>query len=680
MLARGTQVAGYRVEGVVGEGGFGVVYEATQLSLERTVALKLLARDLSKDFAFVQRFRREGLLQAAIDHPHIVAVYEAGESEQGLFIAMRLIRGPNLRQMIVARELDASRTVRLLNQVAGALDEAHSMGLVHRDIKPSNILIDGRRDHAYLADFGVTRARGRTQLTKTGHFIGTLDYIAPEQINGLEATEQTDIYALGAVIFEAFTGSVPFPKASDVAVLYAHLSDPPPRVTEKRPDLPHALDEVVARALAKDPGERHASAGELLEDVERALGDLAPRPLDRTAPNDERRARTPETAVADGEPTRAAPREAALPVESDRAPALEPPTHGAPEVTTREAAPALRVARDRTPLPPDTSTRDAAATTPSLPSVLRRRAGRAAIAAVSLTAVVVGLLAGRSLGTGEVAPPGFEEQRMGDLAVRFPAGWERTAARPVPGLALSNDVALASSEEDTSGVLRVGRLAGSWPTFLPRAFRERVPPRQLERQRLVRLGKWDAFHYPRLTPRGFPSLLELFVIPQPVRAVVMACSTPTAAVGALPSPCDRMAATVRISGAKPYALRPSPGYARAVNAALRTLDASRRRAAGRLRRAKTQAGQASAARSIAATYASAATRLAQLKPTPFLRPANDRVVRVLRQTRLAYERLATAAQPPGDRGGYDKARRDVAGNERRLRRELAALRLLGFRV
>ena len=316
LLARGTQIAGYRVEGVLGKGGMGVVYEATQLSLERTVALKLLARELSEDFSFLERFRREGLLQAALDHPHIVSVYEAGESEHGLFLAMRLIRGPDLRQMIVAGELDTPKAVRLLSQVAGALDEAHSMGLVHRDIKPSNILVDGRGEHAYLADFGVTRARDRTQLTKTGQFVGTLDYIAPEQINGQVATERTDIYALGAVIFEAFTGSVPFPRDTEVAAMYAHLSEPPPSLTEKRPDLPEQLDEVLARALAKVPDERHASAGELLHDVQRLLGDT---------PRGAARPREPETALAGHEATRPAGRDTVAQHDGDGLDADFPP-------------------------------------------------------------------------------------------------------------------------------------------------------------------------------------------------------------------------------------------------------------------------------------------------------------------------------------------------------------------
>src|SRR4051794_7305981 len=248
----------------------GVVYEATQLSLNRTVALKLLAGQLGDDPAFRERFRREGLLQAQIDHPNIVTVYEAGDTDEGLFLAMRLVRGPNLKDMIVSRELDAGRSLRILTPVADALDAAHAEGLIHRDIKPQNILVSGR-DHAYLADFGLTKAPGEKSLTKTGQFVGTLDYISPEQIRGKSASKQSDIYALAAVLYECLSGVVPYPKDSEAAVLYAHMSDEPPSVTEARPDLPAALDDVIRKAMSKNPEERHQSASELMRDAEEAF-------------------------------------------------------------------------------------------------------------------------------------------------------------------------------------------------------------------------------------------------------------------------------------------------------------------------------------------------------------------------------------------------------------------------
>nr|MBA3718468.1 serine/threonine protein kinase [Actinomycetota bacterium] len=274
MLENGVLVEGYRIDRLIGEGGMGVVYEATQLSLERKVALKLLTAELSSDAGFRERFRHEARIQGAMDHPNIVTVHEAGESDYGLFIAMELIRGATLKDLIVGRELDAGRTLRILSQVADALDSAHDAGLIHRDIKPHNILVRaGRRDHAFLADFGVTKVRGGTNLTKTGHFVGTVDYMAPEQIRGEPATRETDIYALGTVLYECLSGVVPFPKDSDVAVMYAHLADPPPQITNERPELPPQLDAVISTAMAKDPGVRYSSAMGMVEAFERALGE-----------------------------------------------------------------------------------------------------------------------------------------------------------------------------------------------------------------------------------------------------------------------------------------------------------------------------------------------------------------------------------------------------------------------
>ena len=248
----------------------GVVYEATQLSLNRKVALKLLPAHLRDDAVFRERFRREGEIQAAIDHPNIVTVHEAGETAEGLYLVMRLVRGTTLKDLISAGEMSTARAVRLLTPVADALDTAHAAGLTHRDIKPQNILV-GAGDHPYLADFGLTRSATDPGLTRTGQFVGTIDYVSPEQIRGEQATAASDVYALTAVLYESLCGVVPYPQPSDHAVLFSHLSDPPPRVTDRRPELPAELDDVVARGLAKDPGERQTSGSELVEQAERAI-------------------------------------------------------------------------------------------------------------------------------------------------------------------------------------------------------------------------------------------------------------------------------------------------------------------------------------------------------------------------------------------------------------------------
>ena len=272
MLEVGSDFGPYRLEAVLGRGGMGMVYEATQLSLDRVVALKVVAPGLSADPGFRARFRREGPMQARIDHPHIVPVYEAGELEGHFFIAMRLVRGPTLKNMITARELDPRRSLRILRDVADALQTAHEHGLVHRDVKPSNVLV-GRRDHAFLCDFGLTKLASSVtgSLTKTGHVVGTLDYIAPEQIRGQDASPASDVYAFAAVLYETLTGQVPFPRPSEAALLFAHVSDPPPKVSELRPDLPPEIDDVIAAGLAKLPSQRPASPLELVEHAEALL-------------------------------------------------------------------------------------------------------------------------------------------------------------------------------------------------------------------------------------------------------------------------------------------------------------------------------------------------------------------------------------------------------------------------
>ena len=258
----GAELAGYRIEAVAGRGGMGVVYRAWHLGLERPVALKVIAPDLAARDEFRARFRRESRLAAALDHPHVLPIYEAGEHDGVLFIAMRWVDGTDLGRELhqSAAGLAVDRAVTLTAQVAGALDAAHARGLVHRDIKPANVLIveEGSIEHAYLADFGLAKRDDTGGLTDTGRWLGTVDYAAPEQIGGGEVGPPADVYALGCVLFATLTGRPPFERESAVAVAYAQIHDPPPRT-----GVSSALDAVVARALAKDPRARFASAGEL---------------------------------------------------------------------------------------------------------------------------------------------------------------------------------------------------------------------------------------------------------------------------------------------------------------------------------------------------------------------------------------------------------------------------------
>jgi class 3 adenylate cyclase/ABC-type branched-subunit amino acid transport system substrate-binding protein/tRNA A-37 threonylcarbamoyl transferase component Bud32 len=266
-LPTGTEVAGFRILSLVGEGSSGAVYLAEDVTLARRVALKVLAPELARDVRFRDRFLRESRLAAALDHPHIVPIYAAGEMDGLLYLAMRYVEGRDLRALLDALgRLAPARAVAIVSQVASALDVAHEKGLVHRDVKPGNVLVGSvaGADHAYLCDFGLAKhASGAASLTRERAFAGTIDYIAPEQIEGANVDLRTDVYALGCVLFECLAGAPPFRRENDVATLHAHLAMPPPSVTESRQDLPEALDDVVAGALAKDPSARYPSCGEL---------------------------------------------------------------------------------------------------------------------------------------------------------------------------------------------------------------------------------------------------------------------------------------------------------------------------------------------------------------------------------------------------------------------------------
>jgi serine/threonine protein kinase len=270
-LPNGTLIGGYRVDGVLGRGSWGVVYRATQLSLNRAIALKLLLPEACQEADFLERFRREALLQGGLDHPHIVPIHETGVSDHGPYIAMRMVPGPTLKDLILAGTLDTERTLRILFPVADALDVAHEAGMTHRDVKPQNILI-GMRDHAFLVDFGSIRAHELAPLTGIGQFVGTIDYAAPEQIQGEAPEAATDVYALTCVLFECLTGTVPFQLPTDAAVLYAHIARPVPVATERRDDLPEDIDAVIATGMAKSPAERYLTATELIRHAARALG------------------------------------------------------------------------------------------------------------------------------------------------------------------------------------------------------------------------------------------------------------------------------------------------------------------------------------------------------------------------------------------------------------------------
>jgi streptogramin lyase len=270
----GIHVGGFRVDELVGRGGMGEVYRAYDERLGRNVALKILAPRYAEDEPFRQRLLRESRLAASLDHPNVIPVYDAGDADGRLYLAMRFVDGTDLRAL-VRREgaLAPDRALAIAEQIADALDAAHEQGLVHRDVKPSNILLDQKsgREHAYLADFGLTQSVSDRSVSE-GQLMGTVDYVAPEQIRGDDVDGRADTYALGCLLFETLTGSLPFAGASDVAVVFAHLEQEPPRASERAPALAPAVDEVLARAMAKDREERQDNCRLLVDETRAALG------------------------------------------------------------------------------------------------------------------------------------------------------------------------------------------------------------------------------------------------------------------------------------------------------------------------------------------------------------------------------------------------------------------------
>ena len=658
----------------------GIVYRATQLSLMRTVALKLLATELSDDPTFRERFRREGLLQAAIEHPHIVTVYEAGETEHGLFLAMRLVRGPTLKDEVRGGKLDDERALRILTPVADALDSAHEVGLTHRDVKPQNILI-GARDHAYLADFGLTNVPDEAaRLTGTGQFIGTIDYVAPEQVRGEGATSASDVYALAGVLYETLTGSVPFAKPTEAAVLYAHMSEAPPKPSERRPELPPELDEVVARGMAKSPQERPGSASELIRLAAQAFGPgFAGAAPAAPAGGEQAPDTTPAAVQAPGGGATVASLGGATVARDLVRPAGAMARSGAAAGATVPAAGATAPARAQAAAAGAAAPPGGATTAP--PAARERSRGLVLVGALVLlvVAAVAGVAAGGSGSTeqDDGAPELRSSASAGNLGLSFPDDWSRLSQpEPIPGLELSNEIALAPAG-GRRGRLAAGMTDASGSALLPAPLLRRLDGEP--RGEPVKLGKLQALRYEGLEPEGLSERLTVFAAPTSAGVATIACVAPPRAAAAFFPDCERVAASVELTGAKPVALGPSAAYARALNAAFEPLAAAARSGGASLRAADTPAAQARAARALAGAYVDAASAVARAPAGPAEREAGSRVEEALRSASAGYVRLADAARSD-NAGAYRAARATIRRSDARLRAGIDELAELGYDV
>ena len=435
----GAELAGYRIEAPIGRGGMGIVYRAEHLRLGRKVALKLLAPELAENQGFRARFEHESRLAAALDHPNIVPLFEAGEADGLLFIAMRYVEGTDLRALLNSHgRLEPERALAIAGQVGSALDAAHIRGLVHRDVKPGNILIAADPgidvpEHCYLTDFGLTKdTSSPVELTATGTFVGTIDYIAPEQIEGAKPDGRGDQYALACVLYECLTGHPPFPRDEEIVVMWAHLQDEPPTVTAARPDLPPAIDAVIAQAMAKSPKERFTTCTAMVAAARDALmpGTIAPADVTRAHASPVPPADVTRVGAANVAPPLAAPAPAAPP--------LAAPAPG-PNALRPPAAP---------PAP-----RDASA---------RRRPLLILGALAVVAAAVAGALAGQ--GGDKATPTAAKTASNADLDLQYKAPWAPGgSAGAVPGLTLTRPITLRAGD----GSIVAGRIAKPGPGLLP---------------------------------------------------------------------------------------------------------------------------------------------------------------------------------------------------------------------
>jgi predicted Ser/Thr protein kinase len=624
MLRAGTQIGSYVVDGVIGQGGMGVVYRASQASLTRVVALKLLNERLSSDDRFRERFRREATFQAAIEHPNIVPIYEASDSQHGLFIAMRLVLGPNLQELIRANDVAPDQTLRILDGVAGALDTAHAQGVIHRDVKPANILVVS--DHAYLADFGLTKAVGEESITSSGPLLGTLDYVAPEQIRGEEIDARADVYALGAVLFECLTGTVPFKRATDVAVLYAHLEQKPPSVRELRRELPRAVDHVIRRAMSKDPSKRQESAGQVMTEAAAALDEAR------------QRGRHPR------QPPPPAGETSALPVAD-------------------EASPLRRWA-------------------------WRRRAPRLVPLTVPL-AVLVGLAVGLWAPASKPALATERVIEASTASMRVPHSWtvrppgspirylfyRDSASRVPPGVAGASPPGLSDA-----GAL-IGRVSALGPDLLPGAIHTDATFSRASTA--VRLHNLQALYYSGVRTKDRSRSIELYLVPTTNNVVGVACYGPVGrSDGGALEDCGQIAATLHLIASHAFSLDARPGY---TSLLARVLGSLARRVPGRLHTlfiAPTSVAQTAAARQLAAAYRHAAAQLTGL-PFGTISPAEGGITILVRDSLLgvanAFDGLAAAAARR-DASSYNSAGAEIRTAVNGLGASLAQLTKLGYLV
>ncbi len=625
-LPAGTTIGGYEIVGTLGQGGMGVVYEATQRSVGRAVALKLLSIEFSSDPEFQERFRREGQMQALLEHPNIVPLHETGESSHGLFISMRLVRGTTLNEIIVAGDLDARRALRLLRPIASALSAAHEIGLVHRDLKPANILVD-LRDHSYLADFGLSKPIAQRGLTASGMFAGTAHYASAEQARGEEATAASDVYALGAVIFAALAGRAPFGDRSDQAALVANATEDRPAITSLRPDLPPTIDGVLRRAMAIDPEQRQASAEQVIDDLDRVL----------------RRA----SATVMSAPVRTVASVGVADVRRDSLGSAS--DHG----FAGKSAPGQA-----------TPSGDAGAR-PGFKTIV----GTVAVTAGLGFGVSVGPFGGKHSSSPVLSGTASGPQ----VQFAFPAEMARVDPGDVrPRVSLKQPVAVSGSLDGQSVSFISGETAAVGPSLLPQPLRTDASVRSSDR-RMTTIGSNQGAVYSDAQFDRRPA--RVYAIPTRDGVSTSVCLM-TAIASAVADACDAMATSVEPS-AEPVGLGVDPVYADDLKEAIVPLIQKRRRLRQRLAQSPLAEDQALLASRLADAYAATAATLSKAEPVPQVGDVHHELISGVTDAAAQYRRLGAAARE-ASAATFDRAAADAIGAEKALDKTLWTLSARGY--
>jgi serine/threonine protein kinase len=664
MLQPGDILSGYRIESILGRGGMGIVYRAHQLSMQRAVALKVLSAEFLDDEAFRERFRREGRIAAQLDHPNILPVFEADEAERQLFIVTRLVDGPTMGDLIIEQgALRWQRVLEILAPIASALDAAGGAGLVHRDVKPQNILISSG-GHPYLADFGLMRTArqsdGMTRgMTRSGEWLGSPDYAAPEHMTDQAYTAAGDIYSLAAVAYHALTGHVAYERMNDLAILHAHASAPPPKISTWNPNVPQSLDAVIAAGMAKDPAARPATASAFIEELAAAL-----RPSSVAAVLVE------DNLDGDDE----SPRRPVL-QRRRRHPGTEPVTRASPAAAGGSVRPRSVGADDLPPVPltvverprvhPEVSEDAGTDQSSKLSPVLLFAGSGALIFAVLILAQTI-------LG-GSSNPPSRLIQRA-SYSIELPGGWQVHTTAATSTLNLSQTLTAVMEPALTVNVGRM-RKPREGPNPVPAAHAAEWKTQPQADQ--VRLGGVSALRYDADIKGGLGAE-RLYVVPTTDGYLAVLCRGPEAALTGLDAQCDRVAATISVHGAQAVTPAPSLATAQGVAAVMARLN---RASATDDRDLRTGSAtiRVRSARSLAADHLAAAKQLGGVVRGP----QDQATLRDLRATLTALgaslTRLANGISDD-DAAQYNAARSAVAARQTRLLSVLHRLRSVGYTV